>query len=184
MTEYPYDEISRKIMAEDLQRMFKLILENPSDDFETTINYKMMLLIIEKNIIFPIINVASKDTQIPYNMLEIRDIMVGQMMLELHHDELISFKGLDYTTPDAFITTLLINPEKILPPGVVLIKDNYLLSYELASKMYKEVLKPYYENNKIEYTQNNLPISKQEIEFMQKYKEYRKNNELKKKLNN
>lgn len=184
MTEYPYDEVSRKIMAEDLQRMFNLILKNPSDDFEMTITYKMMLLIIEKNIIFPIINIASKDSEIPYNMLEIRDIMVGQMMSELHHDELISFKGLDYTTPDAFIMTLLLNPEKILPPGVVLIKDNYLLSYDLASKMYKEVLKPYYENNKIEYTKTNLPISRQEIEFMQKYKEYRKNNELKKKLNN
>ena len=48
MTEYPYDEVSRKIMAEDLQRMFNLILENPSDDFEMTITYKMMLLIIEK----------------------------------------------------------------------------------------------------------------------------------------
>ena len=92
MTEYPYDEVSRKIMAEDLQRMFNLILKNPSDDFEMTITYKMMLLIIEKNIIFPIINIASKDSEIPYNMLEIRDIMVGQMMLELHHDELISFK--------------------------------------------------------------------------------------------
>lgn len=168
-------------IASRLANIFKDFADNvnDNDDLELAIYDRMRLWIIEKNIIFSIINAGDKDKEIPYKMLEIRDILISQLLIELYRNEPASIYDGEFSNPYTFLSEIVLRPNVIGALGLVKINDDYLLSYDNAVRLYKEVLKEYYAKKNIIYDGQVLPISKEEQKFVRVYQEHVKRNKSK-----